>query len=226
MRDVSPRGGHRAGLRALAGAGLWVLTGCGVILDEPQYDTRAEQRPDTWARRLETEIGNLRAAYDDMIVRASPAQRRRLPSIGSELSRLADAAASMKDDLEWKRGHFGDHLARAESVAASIDQQLKGAAVTSAVRSRWWDTAYALGFVREFYRTLGPERLYEVEEHPRGVIRLRSGAAPREDYDASFEVDQVRRGYDEMVKAWRDTPVRRAGAAWSGQLGRELALLG
>src|SRR5262249_5340029 len=27
-------------------------------------------------------------------------------------------------------------------------------------------------------------------------------------------------------KAWRDTPVRRAGAAWSGQLGRELALLG
>jgi hypothetical protein len=94
------------------------------------------------------------------------------------------------------------------------------------VRSHWWDTAYALGFVREFYRTVGPERLYEVQEDPRGVIRLRSGAATREDYDVSFDVDQVRRGYDEMMKAWRDTPARRAGAGWSGQLDRELALLG
>jgi hypothetical protein len=42
----------------------------------------------------------------------------------------------------------------------------------------------------------------------------------------SFDVDQVRRGYDEMMKAWRDTPARRAGAGWSGQLDRELALLG
>jgi hypothetical protein len=43
-------------------------------------------------------------------------------------------------------------------------QQLSGAPVTSAVRSRWYDTAYALGFVREFCRTLGPERLYQVQE--------------------------------------------------------------
>src|SRR5262249_39443145 len=159
---------------------------------------RSEERPGTWFRRLETEIQGLQAAYDDMIVRASPAQRRRRPSIGSELSRLADAAPSMKDDLEWKSGHFGDHLAKAESAAASIDQQLKGAPVTSVVRSHWWDTAYALGFVREFYPTVGPERPYEVQEDPRGVVRLRPGAAPHEDHDASFEVDQVRRGYDEM----------------------------
>src|SRR5262249_57349651 len=88
---------------------------CGVIVDEPQLDTRSEERPGTRFRRLETEIQGLQAAYDDMIVRASPAQRRRRPSIGSELSRLADAAPSMKDDLEWKSGHFGDHLAKAES---------------------------------------------------------------------------------------------------------------
>jgi hypothetical protein len=226
MRDVSRRGARGAGLRALAGAGLWVLAGCGVIVDEPQYDTRAEQRPGTWVRRLETEIANLRGAYDSMIVQATPAQRRRLPSIGSELSRLADAAASMKDDLEWKRGRFGEHLAKAESVATSIDQQLRGAPVTSAVRSHWWDTAYALGFVREFYRTVGAERIYEVQEDPRGVVRLRSGAAKREEYDASFEVDEVRRGYDEVMKAWRVAPARRAGAGWSGQLDRELASLG
>ena len=225
MRDVPPPSARGAGLRALAGAGLWVLTGCGVIIDEPQYDTRAEQRPGTWVRRLETEIANLRGAYDYMIVKATPAQRRRLPSIGSELSRLADAAASMKDDLDWKRGRFGEHLSKAESVATSIDQQLSGAPVTSAVRSRWWDTAYALGFVREFYRTLGPERLYEVQEDPRGVVRLRTGAPKSEDYDVSFEVDQVRLGYDKMVKAWRDAPARRAGAAWTGPLDRELASL-
>lgn len=223
IRGVSSRG-VRAGVRALAGAALWILAACGVIIDEPQYDTRAEQRPGTWVRRLETEIGNLRGAYDEMIVKATPAQRRRLPSIGSELSRLAEAAASMKDDLDWKRGRFGEHLAKAESVATSIDQQLSGAPVTPAVRSRWWDTAYALGFVREFYKTLGPQRLYEVQEDPRGVVKL--GPAPRgDDYDASFEVDQVRRGYDEVMKAWRDAPARRAGAAWSGQLDRELASL-
>jgi hypothetical protein len=226
MRVVSPPSVRASGLRALAVAGLWMLAGCGVILDEPQYDTRAEQRPGTWVGRLETEIANLRGAYDDMIVKATPAQRRRLPSIGSELSRLADAAASMKDDLDWKRGHFGEHLARAESVATSIDQQLKGAPVTSAVRSHWWDTAYALGFVREFYRTTGPERLYEVQEDPRGVIRLRSAASKSEDYDVSFDVDQVRRGHDQMMKAWRDAPARRGGTEWASQLDRELASLG
>jgi hypothetical protein len=225
MRDVSSPGARATGLRALAGAGLWVLAGCGVIIDEPQYDTRAEQRPGTWVRRLADEVGRLRGAYDDMIVKATPTQRRRLPSIGSELSRLADAAASMKDDLDWKRGRFGEHLFKAESVATSIDQQLSGAPVTSTVRARWWDAAYALGFVREFYRTLGPERIYEVQEDPRGVVRMRPAGSKSEDYDASFEVDQVRRGYDQVMKAWRDAPARRAGAAWSGQLGRELASL-
>ncbi len=226
MRDVSLPDARGAGFRVLAGAGLWIVTGCGVVIDEPQYDTRAEQRPGTWVRRLETEIANLRGAYDDMIVKATPSQRRRLPSIGSELSRLADAATSMKDDLDWKRGRFGEHLFRAESLATSINQQLSGAPVTSAVRTHWRDTAYALGAVREFYRTVGSERLYEVEDDPRGVVRLRTGAQKSEDYDASFEIDQVRRGYDQVMKAWRDTPARRTGAGWTGQLERELASLG
>jgi hypothetical protein len=224
MRGVLLPGARGAGLRALAGAGLFVAAGCGVIIDEPQYDTRAEQRPGTWVRRLETEIANLRGAYDSMIVKATPSQRRRLPSIGSELSRLADAAASMKDDLEWKRGGFGEQLAKAESLAVSIDNQLQGAPVTPAVRSSWYDTAYALGYVREFYRALGPERLYQVQDDPRGIVKL-PPAAPRNDYDASFEVDQVRRGYDQVMKAWRDTPARRTGAGWTGQLDRELASL-
>lgn len=222
MRGVSLPSVRAAGLRALAGAGLWVATGCGVIIDEPQLDTRNEQRPGTWVSRLETEIANLRGAYDDMIVKATPAQRRRLPSIGSELSRLADAAASMKDDLDWKRGHFGEHLAKAESLATSIDQQLTGAPVTSAVRSRWWDTAYALGYVREFYRAVGPERLYQVQDDPRGVVKLRTGVPPGDGYDASFEVGQVKQSYDQMMKAWRDAPVRRAGPPWAGQLDKEL----
>jgi hypothetical protein len=223
MRSVSLRGARGAGLSALA-AGLWIVTGCGVIVDEPQYDTRAEQRPGTWVRRLETEIANLRGAYDGMVVNATPGQRRRLPSIGSELSRLADAAASLKDDLEWKRGRFGEHLAKAESVATSIEQQLSGAPVSSVVRSRWRDTAYALGAVREFYRAAGAERIYEIQEDPRGVVRLRSGAKS-EEYDASFEVDQVRRGYDQVMKGWREAPARRAGAGWASQLDRELTSL-
>ena len=225
MRGVPLPGVRVTGLRALAGAGLWVLTGCGVIIDEPTYDTRAEQRPGTWVSRLQEEIGSLQGAYEDMIVKATPTQRRRLPSIGSELSRLSDAAASMKDDLDWKRGHFGDHLAKAESVATSIDQQLSGAPVTSAVRSYWWDTAYALGIVREFYRELGVPRLYEVQDDPRGVVRLTPAAPKKEEYDASFEVDQVRRGYDEMMKSWRDAPARQAASEWTAQLDRELASL-
>ena len=133
MRGVPLPVVRSTGLRTLAGAALWILTGCGVIVDEPQLDTRAEERPGTWVRRLENEIAGLRGAYEDMIVRATPAQRRRLPSIDSELSRLADAAASMRDDLDWKRGKFGEHLAKAESLATSIDQQISGAPVTSTV---------------------------------------------------------------------------------------------
>lgn len=226
MRGVPVPSARVTGLRALAGAGLWVLTGCGVIIDEPTYDTRAEQRPGTWVDRLQSEIGALQGAYEDMIVKATPPQRRRLPSIGSELSRLADAAASMKDDLSWRRGHFGEHLSKAESVATSIDQQLSGAPVTSAVRSHWWDTAYALEIVREFYRELGLLRLYEVQDDPRGVVRLSPAAPKKEEYDASFEVGQVRRGYDQMMKVWRDAPARRAGETWAGQLDRELQSLG
>ena len=86
------------------------------------------------------------------------------------------------------------------------------------------DTAYALGAVREFYRAVGAERIYEIQEDPRGVVRLRSGAKS-EEYDASFEVDQVRRGYDQVMKGWRDAPARRAGAGWSSQLDRELTSL-
>src|SRR5262249_4863491 len=211
MRGVPLPGARRAGLRALAGAGLWALSGCGVIVDEPQYDTRAEQRPGTWVSKLQTEISDLQGVYQDMIVKATPAQRRRLPSIESELSRLSDAAASMKDDLDWKRGHFAEHLARAESVATSIDQQLSGSPVTPAVRSHWWGTAYALGIVREFYRELGVPRMYEVQDDPRGVVKLRTNTPKTESYDASFEVDQVRRGYDQMMKSWRDAPARRGG---------------
>jgi hypothetical protein len=211
MRGVPIPSARGTGLRALAGAGLWVLTGCGVIIEEPQYDTRAEQRPGTWVSRLQSDLASLQGAYEDMIVKATPAQRRRLPSVGSELSRLSDATASMKDDLDWKRGHFGEHLAKAESVATSIDQQLSGAPVTSVVRSYWWDTAYALGIVREFYRELGVPRLYEVQDDPRGVVKLRTSSAKSEVYDASFEVDQVRRGYDQMMKSWRDAPARRGG---------------
>lgn len=80
--------------------------------------------------------------------------------------------------------------------------------------------------MREFYRELGLPRLYEVQDDPRGVVRLRTGPQKTEDYDASFEVDQVRRGYDQMVKGWRDAPARRTGAAWTAQLDRELASLG
>jgi hypothetical protein len=209
----------------LAGAGLWVAAGCGVIIDEPQYDTRADERPGTWVSRLQTEIADLQGVYEDMIVKATPAQRRRFPSIGSELSRLSDAAASMKDDLDWKRGHFGEHLAKAESVATSIDQQLSGSPVTPAVRSHWWGTAYALGVVREFYGQLGVPRLYEVQDDPRGVVKLRAVPPQGESYDASFEVDQVRHGYDQVMKSWRDSPARRAGTAWTTQLDRELASL-
>ena len=115
-------------------------------------------------------------------------------------------------DLDWKRGRFGDHLAKAESLATSIDQQLSGAPVTSPVRSRWWDTAYALGYVREFYRALGPARLYEVQDDPRGIIKAPS-PPPRE-------------GYDQIRKAWRDAPARRTETAWTRQLDQELASLG
>jgi hypothetical protein len=164
-------------VRALAGASLLSLTACGVLIDQPRSDTPTEQRPGTWVRRLEGEITKLRGAYDDVIVRAPPAQRRRLPSIGSELSRLADAAASMKDDLDWRRGRFGEHLFSAESVATSIDQQLRGTPVGVAVRAHWRDTTYALGVVRELYRALGPERLYEAHGDSERILHRRTAAS-------------------------------------------------
>jgi hypothetical protein len=120
MRGVSS-GAHRAGLRTLAGAGVWILTGCGVFVDPLSSTPGRSSAPERGVRRLETEIANLRRAYDDMMARATPAQQRRVPGIGLELSRLADRAASTKGDLQWKRGRFGEHRFKAESVATSID---------------------------------------------------------------------------------------------------------
>jgi hypothetical protein len=67
MRGVPLRVARSAGLRPLAGAARWILSGCGVIVDQPQFATRAEERPGTGVRRLESEIAGLRGAYEDMM---------------------------------------------------------------------------------------------------------------------------------------------------------------
>jgi len=68
MRGVPLPGARRAGLHALAGAGLWVFAGRGVIVDQPQDDTRADQRSGTWVSKLQTEISDLQGVYQDMRV--------------------------------------------------------------------------------------------------------------------------------------------------------------
>jgi hypothetical protein len=208
---------------ALAAAGLWLLAGCTFLGDEVEIDPYRDSRPSAFVGRLREEIAGVQSAYHDMIVRATPQERRRLPSIDSELSRLADAAAALADDLSWQRGAFAQHLHRAESVAASIDQQLTGARIPGNVAHRWRRTREALADVRQLYSQLGQERLYREETERPGATRV--PLTSPDTYDASLEVDQVRRGYDEVMKAWRDAPARRAAAPWPAELDRELAAL-
>jgi len=63
-------------------------------------------------------------------------------------------------------------------VATSIDQQLSGAPVTPAVRSRWWDTAYALGFVLAVVAPAA-ERVRQQVERVRPLVRTHETELPR-----------------------------------------------
>jgi len=69
MRDVLSRAARRAGLFALAGAGL-ARDGWGILVDDVQLDTQAERRPGTWVRWLETEIRILRTACERHLAKA------------------------------------------------------------------------------------------------------------------------------------------------------------
>ncbi len=209
----------------LLGATLWLLAGCGILIDDIEVDPYRETRPASYVERLRTEIASVQDAYHDMIVQATPQERRRLPSIDSELSRLADAAASLADDLSWKRGRFGEHLFRAESVATSISQQLSGAPIRRNVGYRWQRAVDALGQLRSVYSQLGQERFYRDDAERPGAVRIPLTPPAGDEYDASFDVDQVARAYDDVLKAWRSAPVRKTGAAWPADLDRELAAL-
>ena len=217
----------RAPVTALVLVCLVALAGCGVIIDdEIVVDPFEESRPLGMVKRLRESVGRMQSTYQDMIVRASPQERRRIPSVGSELGRLADAAASLEDDLSWKRGGFERHLTDATAVAESINGQLAGARLRPDVSASWLDVRDALRQLRLVQVQLGSAGIYREQETRPGATRVPLGApaaAPR--YDASFEVDQVRRGYDGVMKAWRDAPARRLAAAWPRQLDQELTAL-
>jgi hypothetical protein len=206
---------------------LLALAGCGVLIDdEITVDPLVDTRPSAVARTLREDVARMQASYQDMIVRATQQERRRLPSIGSELSRLADAAAALEDDLTGKRGAFDQHLGRATNLATSINDQLTGGRLRPDVSRSWLDVRESLRRLRQLHVQLGTAGLYREQDAQSGPTRIPLGtpaAAPR--YDVSFEVDQVRRGYDGVMKAWRDAPARRTTAAWTRQLDQELTAL-
>jgi hypothetical protein len=206
---------------------LVVLAGCGVLIDdEITVDPLVDTRPSAVAKTLREDVARMQAGYQDMIVRATQQERRRLPSIGSELSRLADAAASLEDDLTGRRGVFEQHMARATSVASSINDQVAGTRLRPDVSRSWLDVRESLRRLRQLQVQLGTAGLYREQEAQPSPTRIPLGpstTAPR--YDVSFEVDQVRRGYDGVMKAWRDAPARRSTAAWPRQLDQELTAL-
>ena len=206
---------------------LLALAGCGVVIDdEITVDPLVDTRPSAVAKTLREDVARMQASYQDMIVRASVQERRRLPSIGSELSRLADAAASLEEDLTGRRGAFEQHLSRTTNLANSINDQVAGMRLRPDVSRSWLDVRESLRRLRTLQVQLGTAGLYREQETQPQPTRIPLGpqaTAPR--YDASFEVDQVRRGYDGVMKAWRDAPARRSAAAWPRQLDQELTAL-
>jgi uncharacterized protein YukE len=199
-------------LAALLAFILWLAAGCADML-ELQYDPIGDVRPSTLVNRLQQDVANFKATWE-------PQRKGGYGPVDYQIGELAKAANAMEEDLRTKGGRFTAELEKAYSAGSAIAQLLGGKAAP-AVQSRWQPLRQTLNTLVTEYRRADPAAVYAKEATP--TQTLSPVKSPPDDYDKSFEIEQVQKRFGTVMKAWEGAGARRAAAPWAKALDGELA---
>jgi hypothetical protein len=191
---------------------LWVAAGCADLL-EVEYDPVGDVRPSTLVDRLQQDVANFKATWE-------PQRKGGYGPVDFQIGELAKAADAMEQDLRTKGGRFSAELEKAASAGLVI-VQLLGGRTTRSVQGSWQPVRQTLNTLVSEYRGVSPATVYSREAVPKQTISpIKS---PPDDFDASFEIDQVQTRFGTAMKSWEGSPARRAGTPWAKTLDGELA---
>ena len=197
---------------ALLATVLWLAAGCADLL-EVQYDPIGDVRASTLVDRLRQDIANFKATWE-------PQRKGGYGPVDFQIGELSKAADAMDRDLRTQGGRFMVELEKAHSAGFAIVQVL-GGRTSRSVQDSWQPLRRTLNTLVTEYRGASAEAVYARETVPKQTISpIKS---PPDDYDASFEIDQVQTRFGTTMKAWEGAPARRTGAAWARSLDAELA---
>jgi hypothetical protein len=191
---------------------LWLAAGCADML-EVQYDPIGDVRPSTLVDRLRQETADFKATWE-------PQRKGGYGPVDYQIGELAKAADAMEADLRTQSGRFAGELEKAASAGLVI-VQLLGGRPTRSVQEAWQPLRQTLNTLVSEYRGVSPATIYAREAVPKRT--LSPIKTPPDDYDASFQIDQVQTRFATVMKSWEGAPARRSAAAWVKSLDGELA---
>lgn len=177
-----------------------------------QYDPVGDVRPSTLVDRLRQNVADFKWTWQ--------VQRKGgFGPVDYQISLLEKAADAMEEDLRTQGGAFRSELEKAYSAGYQI-VSLLGGRTSKAVQERWRPLRETLNTLVSNYRGVDAAAVYAREATPRQTL---GNKPPPDDYDVSFEIEQVQKRFGTVMKSWEGTPARRSEASWVKVLDAELA---
>jgi hypothetical protein len=193
---------------------VWLAAaGCGDLL-EVQYDPIGDVRPSTLVRRLQQDAANFKSTWE-------PQRKGGYGPVDYQLGELTKAANAMVQDLQTKGGRFTAELEKAQAAGFAIVQQL-GGRTSKSVQESWRPLRETLNTLLTEYRGKPAEAVYAREATPTRTLSPVK-AQPEDDYDKSFEIEQVQNRFGSVMKSWEGSTARRAASSWAKALDAALA---
>jgi hypothetical protein len=198
---------------ALLAPVLWFAAGCADLREafEVQYDPIGDVRPSVLVDRLRQNVADFKWTWQ--------VQRKGgFGPVDHQIAQLEKAADAMAEDLRTQAGAFRGELERAYSAGPQI-VGLLGGRTSAAVQERWRPLRTTLNTLVSEYRGAASAAVYAREATPSQAMGAKS---PRDDYDASFEIEQVQERFGTVMKSWEGAAARRTQATWAKALDGEL----
>jgi hypothetical protein len=193
---------------------LWLAAGCADLREafEVQYDPVGDVRPSTLVDRLQQNVADFKWTWQ--------VQRKGgYGPVDYQISLLEKAADAMEEDLRTQGGAFRAELEKAYGAGSQI-VGLLGGRTGKGVQERWRPLRETLNTLVSNYRGADAGVVYAREATPGQTLGTKP---PPDDYDVSFEIEQVQKRFGTVMKSWEGAPARRSEAAWVKMLDAELA---
>jgi hypothetical protein len=192
---------------------LWLAAGCADLREafDVQYDPIGDVRPSMLVGRLRQNVADFKWTWQ--------VQRKGgFGPVDYQISLLEKAADAMEEDLAAKAGRFPQELQKAYDAGSQIVGLLAGR-TSREVQEKWRPLRTTLNTLASEYRGADSAAIYAREATPRQTLGTKR---PRDDYDASFEIEQVQKRFGAVMKSWEGAAARRTEGTWARDLDGEL----